>query len=385
MKLKTYNNNGDTNVAFIFKKPCYFTDSDIKIIAEHNNLKIHLYEAPDKLTNKKFLIKLHKFIAIFFKKNYLLDLNSDFRKEYENILSYVKLNKVSICLFLSDADIWTKPFLDKLKKQSYTACYLADDPEGSRKKSKPFVKYYDYAFCGGIFFNENERIEDKYLEWGARKSMFIPLGVRLSKYIAEAPTHQERSIDLVYIGKPYGKKIFRLLKLKKHFGDRMKIYGRGWKEFSKKTVIGFIASKIYNFNFKNIQELSEEEFIQVYRNTKIGFNFHQSYGPSNRRMFELPMNGVMQICDCEEGLKELYVLDNEVVSYGNIKEAINKIEFYLKNDGERVKIAKNGYLRTKSEYKVEFSFQEILKEIKKDTKFEEVKIDITLVKHEKYC
>jgi spore maturation protein CgeB len=207
---------------------------------------------------------------------------------------------------------------------------------------------------------------------GARKSKFIPLGARASKYIEEPPALDGRDIDLVYIGKPYSKKIFRLLKLKKHFGNRMKIYGRGWKTFPKRTLTGFIASQIYDFNFERVEEISSEEFIQVYRNAKIGFNFHQSYGPSNRRMYELPINGVMQICDCKKGLSELYSLGEEVISYKNIDDAINKIEYYLKNDKERVRIAKKGYLKVKSSYKTGACFEIMIKEIEKDSKFKDL-------------
>lgn len=40
----------------------------------------------------------------------------------------------------------------------------------------------------------------------------------------------------------------------------------------------------------------------------------------------------------------------EIVCYEGIDEAIEKIEYYLKNEKERIEIAKAAYLRSQNEY-----------------------------------
>jgi len=175
------------------------------------------------------------------------------------------------------------------------------------------------------------------------------------------------------VGGCYLPKVFRMFKLKKHFGDRMIMYGRGWN--SSNSIIKTFILKVIKFIYKipQIEELPKNKLIDLYQDAKIGFNIHMSYGPSNLRMYELPMNGVMQICDCEEGIKELYKLDEEVVAYKNINDAIRMIEYYLQNERKRIEIARAGYHRAKDNYRVEQSFEKILKEIKGDMNINKVK------------
>ena len=102
----------------------------------------------------------------------------------------------------------------------------------------------------------------------------------------------------------------------------------------------------------------------LYQNVKIGINMHWSYGPSNIRTYQLPANGVMQICDCSEGLNQIYKVGKEVILYNSIAEAIELIQYYLKNDEERKKIATMGFKRAIRDYNREKTFLRALKDIK---------------------
>lgn len=296
-----------------------------------------------------------------------LDANKKFVNLYKFILDYVKDNNIRICIFFGSGFPWTLSFLNELKKHAYVACYFGDDPEGAEVTSRHYVKNFHYAFCGGIYFDKRTRTSDKYLAWGARKSKFIPLGASFHKYKEPVSSYEEREVDIVYVGGAYFKKILRIYKLKRYFGARMKLYGRGWNYSGSnifKKIIFYFIKKIYHIS--EIEKLPKNQLVSLYQNSKIGFNMHMSYGPSNLRTYELPMNGVMQICDCEVGLKELYKLNKEVISYKTIGEAIEKIDYYLKNDKERIRIAEAGYKRARNNYKTEHSLKRIIEEIKKD-------------------
>jgi len=69
-------------------------------------------------------------------------------------------------------------------------------------------------------------------------------------------------------------------------------------------------------------------------------------------MFDLPANGVMQISDGGEYLKEFFKVGEEIESYNSQDELIDKIEYYLKNDTAREKIAKAGYRRVIRDYTI---------------------------------
>lgn len=89
---------------------------------------------------------------------------------------------------------------------------------------------------------------------------------------------------------------------------------------------------------------------RFYLNSKISINIHNSnkYGFGNRRTYELPLNGVMLICDFKNrNLENIYELRKEGVGYESIDEAIKLIEYYLKYEDEHNAIALNGFRKTK--------------------------------------
>ena len=67
-------------------------------------------------------------------------------------------------------------------------------------------------------------------------------------------------------------------------------------------------------------------------------------------MYELASNGVMQVCDNKLWMSRVFEDGKEIVCYETIDEAIEKIEYYLKNEKERIEIAKAAYLRSQNEY-----------------------------------
>lgn len=363
MKFEVYNKNeSNMKIAFFAKKTfgnIFEKDINLEAIAKFNNLEIHLLDV-DFLDSGDSIRKSYK-------EHLSLESKKNMQELYAYIIEYIVNNDIHVSMFFGSGYPWSSHFLEKLKRYSYVACYFVDDPEGSKNTSMLYVKYYHYAFCGGIFFDKHTRIVDKYLEWGAIKSKYIPLGACPSKYSSNPPEYLNRDIDIIFVGGAYLKKIIRMFKLKKHFGDRMLLYGRSWNYHGNnifKTIIVRIVKGYYNI--PEIEELPKDKLVDLYRRTKIGFNVHQSYGPSNQRTFELPANGVMQICDCKVGLKELYKLNEEVVNSDSVEDTIKKIEFYLKHDEERMRIAKNGYAKVINNYRLEQSFKIMLDEIKKD-------------------
>jgi spore maturation protein CgeB len=362
MRFEVFNPGGRIKVAF-FCKTTFSTilsnDSNVLAIAKHNNLEIHLLDVD--------FLDSGESIRGSCQEHRRLESDQRMKELYTFVLDNIKERGIKICVFFGSGYPWPASFLEKVRKYAYAACYFADDPEGSDETSHYYVKNYHYAFCAGIFFDEHKRIEEKYLDWGARKSKFIPLGACPEKYRLPFNPLEKRTIDIVYVGGGYLKKIIPLFRLKKHFGSRMKLFGRSWNydgtNIIKKTLARIV--KAY-YRIPRIEELPTGDLVNLYQKTKIGFNTHMSYGPSNQRMYELPMNGVMQICDCENGLSELYEIDKEVVSYKTIDEAIEKIEFYLKHDEKRIEIALAGHTRAKNDYLVEHSFRAIKTEILDD-------------------
>ena len=81
---------------------------------------------------------------------------------------------------------------------------------------------------------------------------------------------------------------------------------------------------------------------EVYGQSKIVFNVSIN-GDVNMRLFEAFASGAMLITDrIKNGLDELFVEEIHYVGYTTIKEAMEKINYYLANPDERMKIAAAG-------------------------------------------
>jgi spore maturation protein CgeB len=292
--------------------------------------------------------------------------NQRLRAFYRDILAVQSAYRPSLALFMGDGGYWHPEFLNQLKPASFVALWTGDDPEGSEITSRPFVRNFAYAFCGGIWFSETVRIEEKFREWGAPMARFIPLGACKDKYRmqGERPEAEffstQRDIDVIYVGAAYRGKLWRVLTLKRHFKDRLFLAGRRWNGAG----LGWkgVAVRLFTYfgGLGEIREVAESELIGLYQRSRIGFNCHLSYGPSNLRMYELPLNGVMQVCDCRKGLAELYDVGREVIAYDTVREAIDQIEFHLSHEAERVAIARAGYARALRDYPMERSVARLL-------------------------
>jgi spore maturation protein CgeB len=80
------------------------------------------------------------------------------------------------------------------------------------------------------------------------------------------------------------------------------------------------------------------------------------------RMYEVPAHGAMLLCD-KAGLdrqEEIFSSGSEAVYYDDIHDAIERIEFYLSHDDERVGIAKAGYRRFWTNYEWAANLERLL-------------------------
>ena len=93
-----------------------------------------------------------------------------------------------------------------------------------------------------------------------------------------------------------------------------------------------------------------EKMINILSNSKIALNLHQPSVPSggNIRLFEIPLTKTLQIADkCPT---DWYKNGYDIVLFKNNDDLLIKINYYLKNEKERIRIAKNGYRRLLAEH-----------------------------------
>ncbi|EKD44106.1 MAG: hypothetical protein ACD_71C00236G0006 [uncultured bacterium (gcode 4)] len=353
----------EQKVAFFLKDSFwdpFVHKENLERIAKHNNLDIHLFDIKN---NKVFWRHIFYMYPNEFEK-YYIENEGEYAKYYNSILEYVRNNNIKVCIFFWNVTWWHDSFLNEVRKECIIASYIVDDDveEVANRISRPYVRNFDWAFCWSVYFKWDEILmKDKYIEWWAKSSDFIPLWLYVNKYDEDnSPDFINRDIDLLYVWWIYFKKVLKIMKLKKHFWDRMKIYWRWWNGSTNVPKTLILKALKWYYDVGDIEELPSDKFVEIYRRTKIGFNIHQEYWPTNMRTYELPANWAMLICDNWKWLNELFAVWKEAVSYEDIDEAIRKIEYYLENDEERRKIAEAGHKKAVNNYKMEQSFEKMV-------------------------
>ena len=242
-----------------------------------------------------------------------------------------------------------------------------DDPYSTYTRGIPHLWAFDGAFYISPSYSQTDLFEDSLLKWGSNNNFWLPLcpkTIKLPKIDEEF--FNDRKNDLVYVGNyvgyPNGNKADRLIKLKKHFGERFKLHGRWPLNGYIGTARGLFGKPFF---YNRITGVSQEEREKLYFNTKIGLNMHVSPTPTetgNMRMYETPLHGMMQICDKAgaDAHESIYTPDTECIYYNTTDEAIDLIEYYLTNDDKRIEIAKAGLERTLKDYNWENNWKQLL-------------------------
>lgn len=240
-------------------------------------------------------------------------------------------------------------FLKKLK--IYKVLRTTDGPLTAYDRDFAYLHAYDHVLYHSPAYSRDMGMEEKLRYCGAKRANFLPLGsfdalCDPTKTATNILTH-ERDIDVIFIGALHLNKMPLLATVKKAFGRRMEFHG-----------LASIKKNVY-FNIKYgfpgwVTELPFSQYIPLYQRAKIGINVHNrgDYTVGGYRLFDLPANGVMQLSDGGEFLGDFFKVGEEVVSYKDADELIDKVKYYLSHDAEREQIALNGFKRVERDYRI---------------------------------
>ena len=150
----------------------------------------------------------------------------------------------------------------------------------------------------------------------------------------------------------------------------LKFFGTGVNLLSYRSSIltKFLLRNVYKKRVSG--QVWGIEMYKTLQNSKITFNSHIDISgqfAGNMRMYEATGMGSMLLTDGKYSQHKNFD-DNEVVYYENVNDAIEKLEYYLRNDDERNKIAINGQKRTLKDYNYQRSTSQLLEYFQKYTK-----------------
>lgn len=240
---------------------------------------------------------------------------------------------------------------------------FVDDPVSTYAHGIPCLWAFDGAYYVTPAYSEAMSMENLLARSGCRHRFWLPLTQPVRKpEVADEAFFAQRDVPMVYVGKRYRPKVERLIRLKNHFGDAFHIYGRwplkGWWGPAKMLIGDF------SFPYR-VGALTHDERTSLYWRTKIGINMHWSrfsMETGNMRMYEIPLHGMMLLCDqAARGLHaQIFEPDREAVYYSTIEDAIEKAEYFLAHEDERMEIARRGFERAWRDYNWENVFSRFL-------------------------
>lgn len=287
---------------------------------------------------------------------------------YEELKELIEISEADILIVGAD-NIYHPEFIKTLNV--YTVLISSDDPNATYARTIPYLWAFDHVTCISVRYHKDipVKMTDKLIEFGAKRTTWMPYGVvdgLFDPNLREEDIYnQKRNIDVLYVGAFYREKVDMLLKLKKIFGDKFILHG-AWG-------LKFWGYYLLQGKWVWVKPLPHSLFVQTYQNAKIGINMHLSGELGNGRLYQLPMNGVMQICDCADVLSKVFEPGKEIIGYNTIDEAIELIKYYLEHDDERKKIAATGFRRARRDYKYRNVLYNMLEEVKKGMREDGIK------------
>jgi spore maturation protein CgeB len=124
-------------------------------------------------------------------------------------------------------------------------------------------------------------------------------------------------------------------------------------------------------DLKYFYGLAYEDVMKVYSFSKIGLNLTVNDNDLEKkpqmklRIFEVVAGKSLLLTEHAENLEDFFEIGEEIETFSTITEAKDKINFYLKNDSAREKIANSGHARFLKEHTSKIRLKNILQQINK--------------------
>ena len=328
----------------------YFTDSFANHIDEtlqdmgHTTVKI---DPEIKFLQSEFLSQQIRsftktlYQQVFYKIPFIRNKNS------KKIYNYYRTNKIDFTIVVHD--FLTKQEIDEIKKISSSPIVLwFPDAISNFQKSMFFVAGYDYLFF------VDKYIVEKLNEEFHLNTHYLPQCFNPKKHEKVALTDEtdlnKYSCEITNAGNLYPSRAALYKHLTKY---NFKMWGAPpavWLSVPELDKI------IMNKTVFNIEKSKAFNGAKVVLN-----NLHPAViNGVNKRTFEICGVGGFQITSYRNAVVELFEIGKEIVTYSNLEELIQKLDYYLAHDDEREQIREAGYQRALKEHTYEHRLNSML-------------------------
>lgn len=183
------------------------------------------------------------------------------------------------------------------------------------------------------------------------RNVFLSCGVDNKRY---RNLRLEKKYDVSFIGIPKRDRV-DFIKYLIETGIYVKIYGSGWENYHE-------LKDFYGGH------LSNEDSVKVINESKINLSFTKNYEGITgfkARVFEICCCKSFLLSEYFEGYLDFLKENKEIVMFKTKEELLKKINYYLKNEKEREKIASRAYEKVRNNYSQDKEFSKIFSKIEK--------------------
>lgn len=219
------------------------------------------------------------------------------------------------------------------------------------------MRCFDYTYS----FNEADVQRFKNANISAS---YLPIGYQ--EVYEKVDEELRQDIDICFVGSSRKSRIMLLDAVAKFAHNHklnMKVYGPYWeKQYPWKK---WVFHYKYPALFKCIENgyFTPAEVASIYKRSKICLNAHGNGAVSlNPRTFQIMATGSFQLVDEVSHYGEV-LPGNHVVVYKDEEDLLNKIDYYLNNNVERMRISTRGMDFVKHNYSINRCLEEILKTV----------------------
>jgi len=213
---------------------------------------------------------------------------------------------------------------------------------------------YDFFFTiqEGQFF-------DKLDSLGVRNYKCVPTGCdpQVHRRLDLSPDEQaEYGSDISFAGAGYynRRQMFEGL-----VDYDLKIWGTAWEQ----------SRPLREFVQAGGKEFTTEQMVKIFNASKISLNLHssarhESIDPEgdfvNPRLFEVASCGAFQLVDERKEIRRFFEPESEVVTFSNLSDLREKIDYFLAHEDERTAIAERAQARAHNEHTYQHRMTEML-------------------------
>lgn len=311
------------------------------------NKVVFLGKSKKKTGNTKFMLKalrrrVGKTIFINVPRHKKLYFWTDFQK-----IIHKKITRADPDLVLIYSKDIPYQILQGIRK-IYTTAIFYPDPEGPHdKKLIPYARLVDYLFI------TNKSQIDELKSLGIKNPIFCMQGCDRDEHRIIPTQNKKWASEVAFIGRPLQDHRIRLLQIiNQNFN--LKAWGSSWHDF------GLTSLKTHVY---------PKEYAKICYSAKVILGCDQSYEMegyfSNRTWITMGCGGFL-LTNYSPGLERIFTKGVHLEWYRSQEECLDLIDYYLRHENKRSKIALNGYQFAHSHRTYDVVMDEIISHIEND-------------------